>query len=70
MTTDATPITFTVTARAPRLDVWLAAAHPAITRSRWQQLIKDGHITLNGTPLRKNRLPSARTMKGTGSTSI
>ena len=53
MTTAASPLTFTVTARAARLDVWLAAAHPAITRSRWQQLIKDGHITLNGTPLCK-----------------
>ncbi|MGA1530125.1 MAG: RluA family pseudouridine synthase [Kiritimatiellia bacterium] len=29
-----------------RLDAWLARRHPALSRSRWQQLIKDGRVTI------------------------
>lgn len=46
-------LAFTLDHRAPRLDAWLAAAHPAISRSRWKQLIEGGHIALNGTPILK-----------------
>lgn len=31
-----------------RLDTWLAKANPACSRSRWQQLIRDGHVRVNG----------------------
>ncbi|MGE9266798.1 MAG: RluA family pseudouridine synthase [Verrucomicrobiales bacterium] len=35
------------TAAGQRLDVFLASAHPELSRSRLQSLIKDGHIRLN-----------------------
>ena len=47
------PLLFTLDARAPRLDAFLAAAHPDLSRSRWKQLIEAGHIALNGTPILK-----------------
>ena len=47
------PLLFTLDARAPRLDAFLAAAHPEISRSRWKQLIESGHIALNGAPVLK-----------------
>ncbi len=47
------PLAFTLTARAPRLDAYLAAEHPDLSRSRWKQLIEEGHVFLNGTPVRK-----------------
>ena len=50
----AAPLVFTLAARAPRLDAWLAAAHPAISRSRWKQLIEAGHVFLNGIVVRKS----------------
>ena len=50
----AAPLVFTLAARAPRLDAWLAAAHPAISRSRWKQLIEAGHVFLNGVAVRKS----------------
>ena len=31
-----------------RLDAWLAHRHPAISRARWQELIKEGRVTFNG----------------------
>ena len=31
-----------------RLDAWLASAAPALSRARWQELIKAGHVTVNG----------------------
>lgn len=31
-----------------RLDVYLAATHPELSRSSWQKYIKAGHITING----------------------
>ena len=53
------PLTFTLDRRAPRLDAYLAATHPEISRSRWKQLIESGHITLNGTPVLKPNTPLA-----------
>lgn len=47
-------LSFHVEQRAPRLDAWLAAAHPAISRSRWKQLIEAGHVLLNGVAVRKS----------------
>ena len=47
------PLTFTLDRRAPRLDAFLAAAHPAISRSRWKQLIESGCVTLDGQPILK-----------------
>ena len=44
---------FPVEKRAPRLDRFLAAAHPAISRSRWQQLIAGGGVAINGAEIRK-----------------
>lgn len=32
-----------------RLDAWLAHHHPALSRARWQDLIRDGDVTVNGT---------------------
>ena len=49
----ADPLVFTLDRRAPRLDSWLAAAHPAISRSRWKQLIETGRVLLNGAPVLK-----------------
>ena len=49
----ATPLLFTLDAHAPRLDTYLAGAHPALSRSRWKQLIEAGHIALNGAPVLK-----------------
>lgn len=51
------PLTFTLTAPAPRLDHYLAVTHPDLSRSRWKQLIEAGHISLNGTPVLKPRTP-------------
>ncbi len=31
-----------------RLDAWLAARHPHMSRARWQELIKAGRVTLGG----------------------
>ncbi len=53
------PLIFTPDRRAPRLDAWLAAAHPAVSRSRWKQLIEAGRVTLNGTPALKPNTPLA-----------
>jgi len=48
------PLSFRIEQRAPRLDAYLAAAHPAISRSRWKQLIEAGHVFLNGVAVRKS----------------
>ena len=53
------PLVFRLEQRAPRLDAYLAAAHPDISRSRWKQLIEDGQIARNGTPIRKPNTPLA-----------
>lgn len=49
----AAPLVFTLDRRAPRLDAWLAAAHPEVSRSRWKQLIEAGRVFLNGAPVLK-----------------
>lgn len=49
----AAPLVFTLDRRAPRLDAWLAAAHPDVSRSRWKQLIEAGRVFLNGAPVLK-----------------
>ena len=33
-----------------RLDHWLAARLPDLSRARWQELIKEGHVRVNGQP--------------------
>jgi 23S rRNA pseudouridine1911/1915/1917 synthase len=55
--TAAPPLTFTLDRRAPRLDAWLASVHPAISRSRWKQLIESGCVALNGVPVLKPNTP-------------
>ena len=47
------PLSFRIEKRALRLDAHLAAAHPAISRSRWKQLIEEGQVALNGKPILK-----------------
>jgi len=41
--------------RESRLDAWLARTHPAISRSRWQELIRQGHVTVNRVAVKPNR---------------
>jgi len=41
------PITLRITEKTKRLDVWLAAQLPNLTRSRVAELIRQGHILLN-----------------------
>lgn len=38
----------------PRLDRFLAAAHPAISRTRWKSLIEDGRVTIDGDIIHKS----------------
>ena len=47
------PLSFRIARPALRLDARLAAIHPAISRSRWKQLIEEGHVALNGKPILK-----------------
>ena len=42
------PLRFLVERPAPRLDRFLAEVHPAVSRSRWKQLIEDGRVTIAG----------------------
>jgi 23S rRNA pseudouridine1911/1915/1917 synthase len=42
------------TAAGQRLDAWLTAHHPALSRARWQELIKAGSVTVDGTPRKPN----------------
>lgn len=37
-----------------RLDAWLAEAEPEHSRARWQALIKDGFVTVNGEEVKPN----------------
>ena len=37
-----------------RLDAWLAARHPEHSRARWQQLIREGHVQVNGAVRKPN----------------
>jgi 23S rRNA pseudouridine1911/1915/1917 synthase len=43
-----------------RLDAWIARRHPALSRSRWQTLIAEGRLRLNGSV----PLPRARVKDG------
>ena len=45
--------TFILERPAARLDQFLAAAQPDVSRSRWKQLIEAGRVTLNGAPVLK-----------------
>jgi 23S rRNA pseudouridine1911/1915/1917 synthase len=48
-------ITFTFQENSPqRLDKYLAVHYPQISRARWQALIKEGLITINGSPVYKS----------------
>ena len=47
------PLRFHVDRPAPRLDRFLAEVHPAVSRSRWKQLIADGRVTIEGAVARK-----------------
>jgi len=38
-----------------RLDMWLAETVPEHSRSRWQTLIKEGRVTVNGAPCKANQ---------------
>jgi len=40
-----------------RLDAWLAKENPDISRSRLQHLIKDGLVTISGSPVKANAKP-------------
>ena len=53
------PLTFILNHPANRLDQFLAGAHPAISRSRWKQLIEAGQVTLNRAPVLKPNSPLA-----------
>lgn len=37
-----------------RLDAWLARQHPALSRARWQELIKQGCVTVDDTTRKPN----------------
>ena len=38
-----------------RVDKALSAAYPDLSRSQWQQLIRDGHVTLGGVPVKASQ---------------
>lgn len=44
----------TCAAPAQRLDAFLAARRPDLSRARWQQLIRDGRVTVNGAARKPN----------------
>lgn len=44
---------------AVRLDAYIAARLPELSRSRVAQLLADGRVTVNGAPARKSQRPSA-----------
>ena len=62
-----TPLAFPVTAPAPRLDRFLAAAHPDVSRSRWKTLIATGAVSVNGAV---NRRPDAALAPGDAVTAV
>lgn len=37
-----------------RLDAWLATEEPELSRARWQSLIDDGFVTVNGEAVKRN----------------
>ncbi len=48
------PLSVPAAAAGERLDAWLARAHPAHSRARWQQLIRDSRVRVDGTARRPN----------------
>jgi 23S rRNA pseudouridine1911/1915/1917 synthase len=51
-------------AQGQRLDAWLAAQRPELSRSRIQALIAEGHVTLDGQPARASaRLKPGQTVR-------
>jgi 23S rRNA pseudouridine1911/1915/1917 synthase len=46
--------TFTVPESGERLDQWLAGAAPRLSRSRWQELIREGLVQVNGNAVKPN----------------
>ncbi len=44
----------TVEKSGKRLDAWLAAEQPEHSRARWQSLIQEGHVTVNGESVKRN----------------
>jgi 23S rRNA pseudouridine1911/1915/1917 synthase len=60
------PIDILLNAPGERIDRALAAARPDISRMRWQKLIKDGHVTLHGQPVKSSlRLEGKETVSVT-----
>lgn len=45
----------TVEKTEQRLDAWLAETQPEHSRARWQALIRDAHVTLNGAATKRNQ---------------
>ena len=50
------PQVFEKTVEMPgkRLDAWLAESEPEHSRARWQALIKEGVVTVNGASVKPN----------------
>ena len=48
------PIPAPAEAAGERIDAWLAQARPEHSRARWQQLIRDGFVRVDGTPRKPN----------------
>ncbi len=44
----------TVEKSGKRLDAWLAAEQPEHSRARWQSLIQEGNVTVNGESVKRN----------------
>ena len=40
--------------RGTRLDAWLAKHDDSLSRVRWQQLVREGHVTVNSNPTKPN----------------
>ncbi|HIK25888.1 MAG: RluA family pseudouridine synthase [Thermosynechococcus sp. Uc] len=52
-----TALTFRVEKGGDRLDTFLAQQHSKLSRSRWQQLIQQGHVRLNGQVCARKNQP-------------
>lgn len=55
MRTEFKQVTAPEDAQGQRLDAWLAARFPVLSRNEWQHRIQDGHVTLNGLRARASR---------------
>lgn len=55
MRTETKQATVPEAAQGQRLDAWLAARYPVLSRSEWQQRIAGGYVTLNGRAARASR---------------